>query len=222
MKNNVGRTRHISPVSISRKLATRNGHPTGRVSKQQWLDAGLEILASGGVDAVRVVDLARVLDISKSGFYWHFKSREELLEDMKQYWIEEYSQQIITQTLQSNASLSEKLTNLVQTIREREAGKYDLAFTSWGDRDALIRELVDHVRDMRIAFVKRLLVEEGYVGNDLEARARLFVVYFSWSEVMFRQTESGLEGEPLDEVLKIIAGTAARKREGHSPPPLPK
>lgn len=185
---------------------TGAGHPTGRVTKQQWLDAGLDVLATEGVDGVRVVDLSRMLHISKSGFYWHFKDRADLLEALQSYWIEEYSQQIISEVLEQEAPLMERLRNLVSLIRTRHTGRYDLAFTSWARRDPQVHALLDQVRDMRIAFVKRLLSEDLRNGEELEARARLFVVYFSWSEVMFRPANSALEGEPLDFILRIIAG----------------
>jgi AcrR family transcriptional regulator len=199
-------TRLESLVKESGEQTTRRARPTGRVSKQQWLDAALEALSSGGVEAVRVVDLAKALNISKSGFYWHFESREHLLEQMKQYWITEYSSQIIEETLQSHEPLVGKLTQLVGKIRDRQAGKYDLAFTAWAARNPSLKTHVDHVRDMRITFIKTILAEEGYRGDDLEGRARLFLVYFSWSEVMFQKTDAGLKGEPLEVILNVIAG----------------
>ena len=72
----------------------------------------------------------------------------------------------------------------------------------------MVHELLDKVRDTRIEFVKRLLSSEFRRGDDLEARARLFVVYVSWSEVMFRQADAALEGEPLHKIIEIIAGAA--------------
>jgi len=209
-------TKHQSPVESCERPKSYGGRATGRVSKRQWLDAALEVLASDGVDAVRIASLARTLNISKSGFYWHFKNRDDLLAEMRSYWIDEFSQQIIDEFDKQIISevpyqdylLRERLLTLVWTIRKKQSGKYDLAFTSWAQRDPLVRELVDRVRDMRATFVKRLLAHSGCTGDELESRARLFVVYFSWSEVMFKQTAAGLEGEPLDDILKIIAGPA--------------
>lgn len=184
----------------------RTGRPTGRVSKRQWLAAALDALASEGVEGVRVACLARKLRISKSGFYWHFRNRDELLDEVKTYWVDEYSQQIISEVLDQDDPLGKRLLNLVSLIRTKQGGKYDLAFTSWAKRDPLVHELLDHVRDMRIEFVKRLLSKEFRPGDELEARARLFVVYFSWSEVMFRRVDKTLEGEPLHKIVEIIGG----------------
>lgn len=207
-KNTLKGTRRRSPVGSRARTRTGIGHPTGRVSKRQWLSTALDVLASKGVEGVRVAELARTLRISKSGFYWHFRDRDELLEELKTYWVDEHSQQIISEVLDQNDPLHNRLLKLVSLLRTKQSGKYDLAFTSWAKRDPLVHELLDKTRDMRIEFVKRLLSKDIRPGDELEARARLFVVYFSWSEVMFSQADTALEGEHLDKIVEIIAGTA--------------
>lgn len=205
MNTTVSPARQLSPVETGKP----GRRATGRVSKRQWLDAALEVLAADGVGAVRITALAKTLNISKSGFYWHFKNREDLLAEMKTYWTDEFSQQIISEVLKQEESPEKKLLTTVEMIRNMQSGKFDLAFNSWAQNDPLVRELVDRVRDMRISFIKKLLADTGATGAELEARARLFVVYFSWSEVMFRKTPVGLEGEPLDFIVRIIAGPAS-------------
>ena len=54
-----------------------------RVSKAERLAAALVALEKGGVEAVRVERLARALGISKSGFYWRFKNRTDLLAQLQ-------------------------------------------------------------------------------------------------------------------------------------------
>ena len=53
-----------------------------RTPRGAWVDAALQALAAGGPDAVRVEALAVSLGVSKGGFYWHFKDRQALLEEM--------------------------------------------------------------------------------------------------------------------------------------------
>jgi AcrR family transcriptional regulator len=62
------------------KENTRRG-----VSKDQWLEAGLEALTEAGLSAVTVHGLARKFGIAKSGFYWHFKNRDDLLRQLLDY-----------------------------------------------------------------------------------------------------------------------------------------
>ena len=51
-----------------------------RVSKDQWFTKALDTLETSGVEAVKIEKLAKELGISRSGFYWHFKNRQNLLE----------------------------------------------------------------------------------------------------------------------------------------------
>lgn len=187
---------------------SKRGRPTGRVAKRDWLDAALHLLIHGGVDAVRVNDLARQLKVSKSGFYWHFSDRSDLLEAIKRFWIDEFSSQFMEHARTHKGSLRERLVLLVREIRAKESGKLDLAFTSWAQKDESVRVLVDHVRDMRVAFVKGLLAETGTTDPELTTRAKLFVTYFMWSELMFESGEYELEGEDLNGVLNVITGAS--------------
>ncbi|NOD48917.1 MULTISPECIES: TetR/AcrR family transcriptional regulator [unclassified Ruegeria] len=176
------------------------------MSKRDWLNKALEILVAGGIDAVRVVDLARKLNVAKSGFYWHFRDRNDLLDAMKFYWIEEFSQEFMEDARAFEGSVREKTLHLIRVIREKESGKLDLAFASWAQTDASVRDLVDRVRDMRIEFAKGLLNQAGTNESELEMRARLFVVYFMWSEVVFETGPRDPLGEDLNAILNIIVG----------------
>lgn len=193
-----------SLVESDKPVGRSGGRPTGRVSKRQWLDMALNVLVSDGLAAVRVADLAKRLKVSKSGFYWHFQDRTELLGAMQLYWVDEFSQQTIAEALSLEGTLRDRLLGLVRIIREKESGKLGLAFASWAQTDSDVRQLVDRVTGLRIDFVKNLLSESGFSGPELSARARLFVVYFSWSEVMFNQAHGGLLGEELDQILDTI------------------
>jgi AcrR family transcriptional regulator len=180
------------------------------VGKRDWLNMALQILATGGVDAVRIRDLAQQLKISKSGFYWHFRDRSDLLESLKGYWIDEFSTQFMKNAKRQEGPLRERLISLVQAIRAKKSGKLDLAFVSWAQSDPSVRALVDRVRDMRIAFAKELLAETGVSDPELTTRANLFVIYFMWSDVVLKQGESELVGEDLNGVLDIITGELSK------------
>ena len=72
----------------------------GRVSKAEWLAAALDELERGGIDAVRVERLAKILKVAKSGFYWHFQDRRDLQRELLGYWLHEY-----TEVVSSNPQL---------------------------------------------------------------------------------------------------------------------
>src|ERR1700730_6336853 len=57
-----------------------------RTPRSRWIEAGLQALAAGGPDAVRVEALAQALGVTKGGFYGHFADRNALLDEMLATW----------------------------------------------------------------------------------------------------------------------------------------
>ena len=57
-----------------------------RTPRDRWIEQGLQALATGGPDAVRVEVLAKELGVTKGGFYGSFADRDALLEAMLDTW----------------------------------------------------------------------------------------------------------------------------------------
>jgi AcrR family transcriptional regulator len=52
---------------------------TENLDRERWEAAALDACERGGLAAIAVEPLARRLGVTKGSFYWHFKSRDELL-----------------------------------------------------------------------------------------------------------------------------------------------
>ena len=50
-----------------------------RATEDVWLDAAYEVLTESGVEAVKIMPLAKRLGLTRTGFYWHFRDRDALL-----------------------------------------------------------------------------------------------------------------------------------------------
>jgi len=156
-----------------------------RRSRADWLEAGLVALESQGVEGVRVEGLARALTIAKSGFYWHFKDRAEILNEMLEFWAHEY-----TEVVTSNAKLraldpEKRLFLTANMILEHNLTRYDLPFRAWAQTDASVMAQLKEVYGKRLAWLRQIFKELGFVGDELEMRARLFVCYHTWEQIMF-------------------------------------
>ena len=62
-----------------------------RLSKEEWLKAGLKMLAEHGVDKLTIGSLSRTVGVAKTSFYWHFKARTALHAHMLEYWVAEFN-----------------------------------------------------------------------------------------------------------------------------------
>jgi AcrR family transcriptional regulator len=155
------------------------------VSKAEWLSLALDVLASEGVQGVRVERLARDLGIAKSGFYWHFRDRSDLLQSILDYWAQEFTAVITKNTELLEGDPNKVLYRAMVMILDHDLTKYDLAIRDWAAHDPAAAKAVRLVYRMRMQFVRSIFSGLGFRGQQLEMRTRLFVCYHSWEMTMF-------------------------------------
>ena len=158
---------------------------TKRVSKAEWLATALEFLGRGGIESVRVERLARGLGIAKSGFYWHFRDRAHLLQDMLDYWSDEYTGVVTENPELSALEPKRRLRIIAEMIIDHDLTHYDLAMRSWAAQDPAVARRLAEVYDARMQFLRKAFRELGFTGPELAMRTRLFVCYHSWEQTMF-------------------------------------
>ncbi|MCP3849882.1 MAG: TetR/AcrR family transcriptional regulator [Gammaproteobacteria bacterium] len=175
-----------------------------RVSKEQWLQKALELFEKQGVNGVKIDQMAKAFGIAKSGFYWHFKNRRDLLEQMLEHWEYEYTL-TVKNLLESKKELppEQLLLTIMQIVRKNKLGRYDLAVKSWAETDKLACEYIQRTYQLRHDIVKGIFKSLGYKGNELEARTRLFVVYEAWSHCVFSEDSDKKLAALEKERLKI-------------------
>lgn len=178
-----------------------------RVSKDEWLASALQALASGGIGDVRIDKLARRLGVARSGFYWHFKDRQDLLNHMLDYWAHEY-----TEVVTENAALTEgpalqRLENIMRMVRDFQLNRFEAAVFIWSQTDPAARETFDRVYKMRLDFIRDIFSELGFKGDDLETRTQLFMGYLAWEYTNFCPQSKAKQ----DRLLKLRLQLLTRK-----------
>ncbi len=171
--------------SNSLKMKTLKSKKNKRVSKDQWLAKALDTLESKGVEGVKIERLAKQLGISRSGFYWHFKNRQDMLQHLLDYWAHEYTDVVTDNADMKKLDAERRLLINMKMVRDKKLAKYDLAMNAWAKVDPLAHKVVKKVIKMRLDFNRAIFAELGFDGDELEMRTRLFVCYHSWEETMF-------------------------------------
>jgi AcrR family transcriptional regulator len=156
-----------------------------RVSKSDWLQAALCLLREEGVEAIKIERIARSLNISKSGFYCHFRNREDLRYQMIEHWAHEFTQVITGNPIFQEGTPHERLENIMFMIINDDLNLYDLEMKSWGKTDPAIAKRIRKVFKLRFDFIGDIFREMGFSGEDLEIRSRMFNCYHSWERTMF-------------------------------------
>ena len=147
------------------------------VSKAEWFEAGLRALSEGGGAALTIEGLARSLGIAKAGFYWHFKNRDDLMQQLLNHWIGETTAVVTAAEELLALDPKARLVRAAEMVVDDDLARYDLAIRQWALEDALTARAVRKVDRMRLDFMRAAFAELGFTGDDLEMRTLLFVCY---------------------------------------------
>ena len=152
------------------------------LSRESWIRAALFAIADGGTAAVAVEPLAERLGATKGSFYWHFRNRDELIEEALALWEREGTDAFI-ERLAPVTDPVERLRRLLAEAMDDEAegpGPADAALLASG-ADPLVAPVIDRVQRKRLAFLERCFRELGLPPAAARDRARLaYSVYLGW------------------------------------------
>ena len=172
-----------------------------RTPRKRWVDEGLRALAAGGPDAVRIESLARVLGVSKGGFYWHFESRAALVDDLLGTWERVMVDDVIARAEGGGGDARTKLRRLfAEAATARELLEVDLAIRDWARRDEAVAERLRRVDNRRMDYLRSLFGELCPDDDEVEVRSMLAFSVFIGNH--FIAADHG--GRSRRDVLRLI------------------
>jgi AcrR family transcriptional regulator len=158
--------------------------PKKRLSRSCWQEAALELLHNDGINAVTVDALATQLDITRGSFYHHFKDKNDLSNEMLEYWKQKWTVEIRDDVAALGIDGLQSLIALGNLIKHRKAAGYDIAIRAWAIHDDFAKEVVKEADKIRLDFIRMQFEKIGFTGLDLENRSRLFL-YYAMTEPAF-------------------------------------
>jgi len=147
----------------------------GNLSKQDWLQAALEVLNQRGISAVKILPLSKKLGVTRGSFYWHFEDRDELLREMLQYWEIELTDSVIKHARNLGAPPRERLADVLTNVILNRRSLYDTAIAAWGMFDEHAATCYARVLRKRLRFLSSMLSEAGVDKEQADFRARLIL-----------------------------------------------
>ena len=149
-----------------------------KVTREDWLNVARDVLVSDGVAEVKVLALGERLDVSRSSFYWYFKSRKHLLEALLDEWEQQNTLSLVNACAQPAGSICEAICNLFRAfIDETKFDRgLDFAVREWARRDGAVRNRIDDADRSRLEAIDKMYRRHGFSDYDAGARAR--IVYY--------------------------------------------
>ncbi|WP_343563841.1 TetR/AcrR family transcriptional regulator [Kiloniella sp. b19] len=149
-----------------------------QLTREDWVDAAIEMLIHDGVDAVQITGLARALKITRGSFYWHFEARDDLLDAVVEEW-QRRNTGVILRALEKAGDLDEGLLALFQIWVDRTDfdPTLDQAVREWARRSEALLEKVRIEDDNRVSGMAAFLEQHGFEATEAFVRAR--IIYFT-------------------------------------------
>lgn len=168
-----------------------------RGSEALWLDAAYELLIASGVDAVKVMPLAKKLGMSRTSFYWHFKDRKALLAALISRWERKNTGNLIAQTEIYAETITEAIFNLFDCWIDSELfdARLDFSIRTWAHQSDEVKTILEQADLERISAIGSMFIRFGADEEQADARAR--TIYYTQVGYI-----SMLVDEPLPERLE--------------------
>ncbi len=178
---------------------------TARLTKNDWLEAGLRALTKEGPAGLKAARLAARLKVSRGSFYWHFRDIGAFRTALLRAWRERATENVI-EALAVRAE-PERLRVLLRAAF-RDPLKLDRAVRAWAAENAEAARAVAGVDARRVGHIAKLLIAAGASPRRAHQRAGfLYWAYLGRAMVMDRASAS-IAAEALDDIADRFTDAA--------------
>jgi AcrR family transcriptional regulator len=177
-QTNTGRrllTPQVVSGGIKKRLTSTNGRTIkidmtkGEDTKRFILETGLDMASRLGLENVTIGELAKATDMSKSGLFAHFKSKENLQIEILHFAGELFSEGVIVPTLREKAGI-ERIRKLVDnwiswTGRLTGGCIFVTASTDFSSRPGKVRDALLEQQAQWLSSLKRFCKSSIRAGD---------------------------------------------------------
>jgi AcrR family transcriptional regulator len=186
-----------------------------RGSPEGWLGAAYDSMLESGVASVKILPLAKKLNLSRTSFYWFFKDREELLAALVGKWRDKNTGNLVKQSEAYAESIAEAMLNVFDCWLDRNLfdSSFEFAIRSWAIQSPEILAEVQSADQTRLDALSRMFVRFGFEPVSAEVRARTMnLVQIGYISMQSKEDLAMRMGR-IPEYVEIFTGKAPQRRE---------
>ncbi|PHP64654.1 TetR family transcriptional regulator [Zhengella mangrovi] len=186
-----------------------------RGSAELWLNAAREALLDGGIDAVKILPLAKRLGLSRTSFYWFFRDRGQLLEALIGLWREKNTGSLAKRADAYAESVAEAMLNVFDCWIDNDLfdSRFEFAMRSWALQSPSILAEIRDADHRRITALTGMFRRFGHDEGSADVRAR--TVYLTQIGYITMQEQEDLPARMprMANYVAIFTGQAPEQRE---------
>jgi AcrR family transcriptional regulator len=149
-----------------------------KVTRDDWLNVAMDVLITDGVEQVKVLALSERLNVSRSSFYWYFKSRQDLLDALLKTWEQTNTAAMVARAEAPAEAITGAVLNIFHCIANPALFNtaLDFAVRDWARRSGKVRSLLDRSDARRLEALTQMFMRFGFA--EIEAMTRAKVLYY--------------------------------------------
>jgi AcrR family transcriptional regulator len=170
-----------------------------KVTRQDWLNVAMDTLISDGIDQVKVLTLAHRLEVSRSSFYWYFKSRQDLLDALLDHWLATNTQALVRHAAKPADTIAAAVCNVFLGFIDPDQfnNKLDFAIRDWARKSGKVRRVMDRSDGQRLEALTQMFTRHRFPQEEALTRARtLYYMQIGYNDAELQ--------EPMEERLRLV------------------
>ncbi|HYH30963.1 MAG TPA: helix-turn-helix domain-containing protein [Pseudonocardia sp.] len=178
-----------------------------RLTARDWTVAALAALAEGGIAAVAVEPLAARLGATKGSFYWHFASRDALLEAALQEWERTDTEEVIA-LVETEPEVRRRLRKLLAVaLGSRSSDRIELALQATA-RHPLVAPVLARVTERRLGYLTDQFAALGFPPEQARQRSLLaYTAYLGHAQLAHATPEAAPAADGLPAYVDAVIAT---------------
>ncbi len=180
---------------------------SGRLSADDWASEALEQIAETGVSSVAVEPLARRLGVTKGSFYWHFPSRDALLQAALERW-ETMEQELVFGSLEKVADPRERLRALFQVVAHEVKSHIIYSELLKALDHPAVSPVIGRVSQRRLDYLTASFRQAGLSRTAAQHRARLaYAAYVGFLQLSLQLRQPRLQHDEFEDYVEHVMQT---------------
>lgn len=195
---------------------TKQTDPTTEKGRaEDWLNLAYETLIRSGVEAVKIQPLAKALNTSRTSFYWFFKDRDALLDQLIERWKNTNTHGLVTQTERYADSVVEAMLNVFDCWLDASLfdADFEYAMRHWALHSPAVAKAVDDADQQRLTALRAMLKRYDFPDGEADVRAR--TIYLTQIGYISMRTQENLSERlsRMAEYVRVFTGRVCEQKD---------
>ena len=168
-----------------------------RVTADDWVQAGFDVLAEGGPNALRIGRLCDRLDVTKGSFYWHFTDMRTYRAALATAWGNLHDERRRLFENMRDADPRTRLTVMMRTLVCPDHWALERAMRVWALADETVQASVQRSDERVMGAVREALVDYGFDHDEADLRSA--VLFAAGVGLLHEARSTAQQTAPLSE-----------------------